>query len=189
MKKFLVVFVLTALVIASGAVVYAEVENGLGGKFKLEGYAEYINFTGSEINNSAFGGGVLARYLLLDWFGIQTNFSFYDDVEAEELGGDLTFSNWRFSAILHTYIPLISDKLYVYGGGGVGVQFNDDIGDVGIDDALTGNVLVGAGYDITEIITVEAEIGYQFGNADTSNFGGDIGLEAVFVRLGGGIRF
>lgn len=182
-----VVFILVFVFFVSCAIANAQETKG---RFRIQGYAEYINFTDNEIDNSTWGGGALARYLVLDWFGLQTNVSFYNDCETDELGGDLSVINWRFSPILHTYLTGIDDRLYVYGGGGVGVQINGDVGDVGIDDALTGHVLGGVGFDISEIFNVEAEVGYQFGSADTSGFENDeIGVEAVFIRAGGGIRF
>jgi hypothetical protein len=161
-----------------------------GGRFKIEGYAEYIKFNGGDIGKGTFGGGILARYMFLDWLGAQTNFSFYSDCGTKELPGDLALTNWRLDLILHTYLPDICDQLYIYGGAGLGYQFNDNIGDVKIDDALTGNILVGLGYDINEVLSVEAEVGYQFGKADAENYKDDeIGLEALFVRAGLGIRF
>lgn len=182
MKKWL--FILMFMFFVSGAIANAQEARG---RFRLQGYAEYINFTDNEIDNSTWGGGALARYLLLDWLGLQTNFSFYNDSETDELGGDLSVMNWRFSPILHTYL---TDSLYLYGGGGVGIQFNGDIGNVGIDDVLTWHVLGGIGYDISSIFNVEAEFGYQFGSADTSDFKNDeVGVEALFIRVGGGIRF
>jgi opacity protein-like surface antigen len=159
-------------------------------KFKIEGYAEYINFMGGDIDNSTWGGGVLARYLFTDWFGAQTNISFYGDCNTNDLPENLSLANWRLSLLVHTYAPDIDNKLYGYAGGGLGVQFNDDMGIVKIDNALTGHVLLGIGYDVTETINIEAEVGYQFGKADVENYTeSDIGLEALFVRLGAGIRF
>lgn len=203
MKKLLFLAILAILAVSFGTMgyaqqitevetttVYTESSSPFDGRLKLQGYAEYINFTGSDIEGNTWGGGVLARYLFLDWLGAQTNVTFYADCEEEKLGGDLGFVNWRLSLILHAYVPDIADPLYVYGGGGLGVQFNDDVGDVEVDNAFTGHVLAGIGYDITELLNVEAEVGYQFGSADLSNYtDDDAGVEAVFVRLGGGVRF
>lgn len=206
MRKCLVIAVLAVFAIVFSAVSYAEQvqapqtvqtttvttqkAEGFGGKLKLQGYGEYINFTGGDIHHSTWGGGVLARYLFLDWLGAQTNVSFYSKVKTSELDGDLSFANWRLSLLLHAYATDIDPKLYGYVGGGLGVQFNDDIGDVSIKDPLTGHVLAGIGYDITEVVNIEAEVGYQFGNADADNYKDDsIGVEALFVRLGAGVRF
>lgn len=162
----------------------------LDGKLKIEGYGEYINFTGGDINNSTWGGGVLARYLFWDWLGAQTNVTFYSKCKTKDIGGDLSFTNWRLSLLLHTYSPDVDPKLYGYFGAGLGVQFNNDINDVKIKNALTGHILLGIGYDITDILHAGAEVGYQFGKADADNYTDDrIGLDAIFVRLAAGVRF
>lgn len=193
MRKFLV-FAVVLTIIGICSLSYAQGSQPFGGKLRIQGYAEYINYNEDDIDADAWGGGVLARYLFLDWLGAQTNVSFYGDAETDKLGGDLSATNWRLSAILHSYLsnfaPELPDKAYIYAGGGIGVQFSDDVGSIEIDDTLTGHVLGGIGYDLTELINIEAEVGYQFGDADVTNFTEDeIGLDAVFVRLGGGIRF
>jgi len=213
MKKILAIVVLAVLVIATSAVTYADqaapaatattattttttvmtqktTSAEVMKRFKVEGYAEYINFMGGDIDHSTWGGGVLARYLFVDWFGAQTNVTFYGKCNTKDLPEDLSLANWRLSLLVHTYAPDIDSKLYGYAGGGLGVQFNDNMGIVKIDDALTGHVLLGVGYDVTEMINIEAEVGYQFGKASTDNYkDSDIGLEALFVRLGAGVRF
>ena len=202
MKKLLLVAMLALLVAFSGSMVYAQQtyeettvttqqpSSILDGRLKIQGYAEYINFRGNDINKGTWGGGVLARYLFLDWLGAQTNVSWYANSKTKNLGGDLSFTNWRLSLLLHTYAPDLMEGLYAYAGGGVGYQWNDDIKTVKVDNAWTGHVLAAVGYDFTEYFNVEAEIGYQFGSADTKNYTDDsIGLEAIFVRLGGGVRF
>ena len=202
MRRFLGISVLVLSFVLVAACAFAQTEQQVttqqtttcskpfDGRLKLQAYAEYINFTGGDIDHSAWGGGILARYLFLDWLGAQTNVTWYGDVETKNIGGDLSFANWRLTLLAHTYMPAINDKLYVYGGPGVGVQFNDDVGAVEIDNPWTWHVLAGLGYDITELFNVEAEIGYQSGKADAKNFTDDeIGVEALFVRLGGGVRF
>lgn len=204
MRKILVITVLALLVIATSSMVFAQTAQepatvtttttttttGFDKRLKIEGYAEYISFRSSAIDKSTWGGGILARYLFLDWLGAQATFSFYSKCKTNDLGGDLSFSNLRVSLLLHAYIPEMDDKLYVYGGGGAGGQFNSNIDPIEIDSALTGHVLAGIGYDITDIINVEAEVGYQFGKADATNYTDDtIGVEAIFARLGAGIRF
>lgn len=204
MRKILAITVLALFVIATSTMVYAQAApvtstvttitttqpTGFGKKLKIEGYAEYINFRSAAINRGTWGGGILARYLFLDWLGAQATFSFYSACKTKELGGDLSFTNLRVSLLLHTYVPDVDDRLYVYGGGGIGGQFNSNIDPIEIDTALTGHLLVGLGFDITEILNLEAEVGYQFGKADVKNYtDGDIGVEAIFARLGAGIRF
>ena len=201
MKKLLLVAMLALLVAASGSVAYAQqtyeettvtqqTSTVFDGRLKIQGYAEYINFRGNDISNGTWGGGILARYLFLEWLGAQTNVSWYGNVKTDKLGGDLKFTNWRLSLLLHTYVPDLMEGLYAYAGGGVGYQWNGNISAIKIDNAWTGHVLAAVGYDFTEYFNVEAELGYQFGTADLKNFSGnDTGLEAIFVRLGGGIRF
>lgn len=206
MRKFLIVAVLAAAIIASGAVAFAaeakvvqattqvttqtQPVSAIDKKLRIEAYAEYINFTGGAINNNTWGGGVLARYLFLDWLGAQTNVTFYGDIDPKDIGRDMSLTNWRLSLLFHTYAPDIDPKLYGYAGGGLGVQFNGDVGDVKVKDALTGHFLLGVGYDITEILNLEAEVGYQFGRADTDNYtDNNVDLKALYVRAGAGIRF
>lgn len=208
MKRFLFVAMAVAFVAAFCAASYAEQvaattevtktcvattttsSSGYCGKFKLEGYGEYISFMGGDINHGTWGGGILARYMFLDWLGAQTNFSFYSKCKTDELPGDLEANNWRLTLLAHAYAPDIDPKLYGYVGAGLGVQFNNDISPVTIKDPLTGHVLFGIGYEFTETLFVEGEVGYQFGKADTSNFkDADIGVEALFVRVGAGVKF
>lgn len=185
MRKLLFCLGLVLLCISMS---FAEEVKG-SGKLKLEGYAEYINFN-NDVDMDTWGGGILARYMLLHWLGGQTNFTFYSDSSASNFGGDLSIMNWRASVILHTYLSEILDKLYIYGGGGVGMQFSDDVGNIEIDDAVTTHVLAGIGYDVTEILNLEAEFGGQFGHADVKNYSDDdVNLEAVFIRLAAGIKF
>ena len=163
-----------------------------GGKLKIEGYAEYIKFNESDLDSSAWGGGVLARYLFLDWLGVQTNFTIYTNTDPKKLSGDLSFRNLRLAVILHTYINGLDGPmpLYVYGGGGPGIQFNSDVHDIHVKDAITGNVIGGIGYDFSDHFNIEAEVGYQFGDADVSNYRkSKIGVDAMFVRFGIGARF
>lgn len=204
MRKILAITVLALFVIAIGSTVFAQATQapatvtttttttttGFDKRLKIEGYAEYINFRGSAINKSTWGGGILARYMFLDWLGAQGTFSFYSKCKTADLGGDLSFTNLRVSLLLHTYVPDVDDRFYVYGGGGIGGQFNSNIDPIEIDNALTGHIIVGLGYDITEILNLEAEVGYQFGKADVTNYSdSDIGVEAIFARVGAGIRF
>lgn len=195
MKKFLILAVLVILGISFSAIGFAQVgieSQPCKGKLKIEAYTEYINFNDSDLDASAWGGGILARYMFLDWLGAQTNFSLYGDCDTNKLGGDLSFSNWRLSVILHTYVPSMGEPLplYVYGGAGLGYQFNSEVGNVNVDDSLTGHVLGGVGYDFHENFFIEAEAGYQFGNADVENYtDSKIGLEAVFLRMGVGVKF
>ena len=202
MKKLLLVAVLALLVAFSGSMAYAQqtVEETtittqqsssvFDGRLKIQGYAEYLHFTGSNIKNGSWGGGILARYLFLDWLGAQTNATWYGDCKTDKLGGDLKFSTWRLSLILHTYAPDLMEGLYAYAGAGVGYQWSDDITPIKVDGAWTGNVIGAIGYDFTEYFNLEAEVGYQFGTADLEHFKrNDTGLEAIYVRLGGGVRF
>lgn len=193
MRKILVFAVILTLIGLSG-LSYAQGSQPFGGKLKIQGYGEYISYSKDDIDADAWGGGVLARYLFLNWLGAQTNVSFYSDAESDRLEGNLSATNWRLSAILHGYLSAISSDMpenpYIYAGGGLGVQFSDDVGSIEIDDTITGHVLGGIGYDLTDILNIEVEVGYQFGDADVTNFQDDkIDLDAVFVRLGGGIRF
>lgn len=192
MKKILLCLVLASLFITLVNIIFAEEGNPCNpcsGKFKIEGYAEYINFN-NDIDMNTWGGGILARYMLLDWLGGQTNFTLYSDNSASNFDGDLSIKNWRASVILHTYLPEILDKLYIYGGGGAGLQFNDDVNDIEIDDGVTLHVLAGIGYDITERLSLEAELGYQFGHADVKNYSeDDVSIEALFIRLAAGLKF
>ncbi len=204
MRKILAITVLALLVIATSSMVFAQAAQapatvtttttttttGFDKRLKINAYAEYINFRSSAINKGTWGGGILARYLFLDWLGAQGTFSFYSNCKTKDLGGDLSFTNLRVSLLLHEYIPEMDEKLYVYGGGGIGGQFNSNIDPIEIKNALTGHVLAGIGYDITDVINVEAEVGYQFGKADVTNYADDsVGVEAIFARLGAGIRF
>lgn len=194
MKKFLVIAVLVVLSTSLSAAVFAQVEiqsQPFGGKLKLEAYGEYINFTGDDIDASAWGGGILARYLIVDWLGAQTNFTLYGGCQPDKLTGDMSFSNWRFSIIFHTYVIGMEGPmpLYIYGGGGAGYQFNSEVGDVKIDDDVTGHALAGIGYDFPEKFHLEIEGGYQFGNADAENYTeSKINLDAFFIRAGVGFR-
>lgn len=213
MKKVLSITVFALAVIATGSMVYAQAAQapapaqatpttatvtttttttttGFDKRLKIEGYGEYINFRGDAINKSTWGGGILARYLFLDWFGAQATFSFYSKCKTANLGGDLSFTNLRVSLLLHTYVPDIDDRFYIYGGGGIGGQFNSNIDPITINNALTGHLMAGLGFDITEILSLEGEVGYQFGKADVSNYSdGSIGVEAIYARIGAGIRF
>lgn len=185
MKKVLICL-FTVVILGIFNTVLAQEECG---KFKFEGYTEYINFN-NDIDMEAWGGGVLARYMLLHWLGGQTSFTIYDDSHAENFGDNLSVMNWRASVILHTTLSEILENLYAYAGGGVGMQFNDDIGKIQIDDAVTTHVLLGIGYDITNVFSIEAEFGGQFGHADVRNYSEpDVNLEAVFIRLGAGLKF
>lgn len=204
MRKYLIAILLISFVLLN-TIVFAQQETEpkepvvrteksqrFENRLKIQGYTEYISFSAGDIEGNSWGGGILARYLFLDWFGqlgAQTNVTFYGASKEKKLGGDLSFANWRFSVILHTYDDTAS-PIYVYGGGGVGVQFNGDVGVVEVNNAFTGHVLAGIGYEITESFNIETEAGYQFGNANLKNYATpSASVNAFFIRFGGGIRF
>lgn len=192
MRRALLVIIAAIFVFGASAVALAQAEiqsQPFGGKLKIEGYAEYINFHSSHIDHSTWGGGVLARYMFLDWLGAQTNVTFYSDCSTSKLPSELGLLNWRLSAILQAHLTDIAPELYLYGGAGIGVQFNDNVGSVDVDNAFLGHVLGGLGWEFYENFFVEGELGYQFGDADTSNYtSSDISMDALFVRLGVGFK-
>ena len=192
MKKMLLGVIIALLGIAVSSLVFAQAEiksQPFGGKLKLEGYAEYINFNEDAIDGSNWGGGILARYMFLDYLGVQTNFTFYSSIDTNKLGGHLNANNWRLTALLQAHLTDIAPQLYIYGGGGIGVQFNEDIGSISIDNAFTGHVLGGMGWDFAENFFLEGEAGYQFGNTDVSNYTkSNIDVDAFFARVGIGVK-
>lgn len=195
MKRILGVFILVVLgvLVSTSLFAQARIESQpFGGKMKVEGFGEYIHFVDSDIDASSWGGGILARYLFNEWIGTQLSFTYYGDADTNKLGGDLSFYGIRFSILLHTYVTGTDGvmPLYVYGGAGVGGQFNSEVGSVEVNDAVLGHVLGGVGYDFAENFFIEAEGGYQFGNAGVSNYTkSNIGLEAYFIRAGIGAKF
>ena len=196
MRRYFIlsVFVCLGLLLANTVSAQVGIESQpLDSRLKVQVYTEYINFSDEPIDSSAWGGGILARYMFLDWLGAQTNFTYYGDADVDNFNGDLSFSNWRLSAIVHTYVPGVKGEklpIYVYGGGGLGFQFNSEVVNIDVDDAFTGHILGGIGYDLHENFHLEAELGYQFGTAALSNYTkGDTSVEAAFVRAGVGVSF
>lgn len=158
-------------------------------KLQFQAYTEYIHFTSSEFERGSWGGGLLGRLLFNDWLGIQTNMAFYGDAKTKNLPENLSFSNWRLTLLLHSYLPNTYEKWHGHIGAGIGVQFNEDMSPIRIKDPVLGHVLAGLGYAINETFSLEAEIGYQFGTADTVNYSKDVDMDAVFIRAGANLKF
>jgi hypothetical protein len=192
MRKGFFVVLLAVAILAFGTIscMAQPTANDGDGKLQFQAYTEYINFTNSSFERGAWGGGVLGRWLFSDLLGVQTNMTFYGEAPTTDPVGDLSFSNWRLTLLLHSYLPNTYNKLHAHLGIGTGVQFNDNIGDVKVHDPWLGHVLGGLTYKINNRFSIEGEIGYQFGSADLVYSHKDsLNVDALFVRLGANLMF